>query len=116
MKYLYLALVVTSLVAACTPRGFSPPPSSEELFTSGGHPTVNQVRKALDDCGDSQPIQRKEGESLDNARARVVECMFSKGYYYKSGYGGYCSNPDYRAKLPACANAPIRSRNNYYGQ
>ena len=116
MKSLYLALVAASLVAACTPRGFSPPPSDEEAFTNKYRPTVNQVRKALDDCGDSQPIQRKEGESLDNARARVVECMFSNGYYYKSGSGSYCSNPLYRDRLPACANTPIRSRNNYYGQ
>lgn len=116
MNLLYLALFVACLFAACIPRGFRPPPSDEEAFTSKNHPTVNQVRKALNDCGDSQPMQRKEDESLDNGRARVVECMFSKGYYFKSGSGSYCSNPDYRVKLPACANVPIRSRNNYYGQ
>ena len=114
MNSLYLTLVVASLVAACTPRGFRPPPSDEEAMTSKNRPTVVQVRQALNQCGDLQP--KNGGESQANADARVIECMFKDGFYFKSGWGGPCSTPDYRAKLPACANAPMRSRNNYYGQ
>lgn len=116
MKLLCLMLAAASMASACTPRGFRPPPSDEEAMTSKNRPAVAQVRQALNECGDLQPIKRQEGESLDNARTRVVECMFQKGFYFKSGWGGPCSDPSYRAELPACQNAPIRARNNYYGQ
>ena len=114
MKLLYLVLAAASMASACTPRGFRPPPSDEEAMTSQTRPTVTQVRQALNECGDLQP--KREGESQTNANARVIECMFQKGFYFKSGGGGHCAVPDYRAKLPASVNAPIRSRNYYYGQ
>ncbi len=56
------------------------------------------------------------GESTANAEVRIDECMFDKRFYIKSGYGGTCSDPEYRAKLPACVNAPVRPREGYYGQ
>ncbi len=114
MKLLCLILAAASMATACTPRGFRPPPSDEEAMTSKNRPTVPQVRQALNECGDL--LQKLAGESQTNADARVIECMFQKGFYFKSGWGGPCSDPYYRAKLPACQNAPIRSRNNYYGQ
>ncbi len=116
MKLLCLILAAISMASACTLRGFRPPPDLEEEYTSQVSPTLAQVRQALAECGFSQPLRQKGGESLDNARARVNECMFLRGFYFKSGDGGYCSDPNYRAKLPACANAPIRSRYSYYGQ
>lgn len=115
MKLLCLILAAACMGAACTPRGFRPPPSDEEAMTSKSRPAVNQVRQTLNECGDLQP--KHEGESQTNAEARVIECMFQKGFYFKSGWGGLCAEPpEYRAKLPACQNAPVRPRNNYYGQ
>jgi hypothetical protein len=114
MKMLCLILATASLASACTPRGFKPPPSDEEAMTSKSRPTVNHVRQTLHECGDLQP--KHEGESQTNANARVIECMFQKGFYFKSGWGGHCAVPDYREKLPACQNAPVRPRNTYYGQ
>lgn len=116
MKLLYLMLTNATMASACTPRGFRPPPDIEETYTSQARPTLTQIKQALADCGFSRPLQRIDGESFDNARARVNECMFLRGFYFKSGDGGYCSDPDYRAKLPACANAPVRPQNSYYGQ
>lgn len=80
MKLLCLMLAAASMASACTPHGFRPPPSDEEAMTSKNRPAVAQVRQALNECGDLQPIKRQEGESLDNARTRVVECMFQKGF------------------------------------
>lgn len=120
MKSLYLVLVVTSLVSACTPTGLrSPGPSNEYAWTNRDGATPEQVRPELLQCGNGRDFSnfiQLDGESLDNARARLQECLFAKGFFPKSGDGGYCSDRDYREKLPACANAPIRSRNNYYGQ
>lgn len=75
-----------------------------------------QVRQALDDCGNAQPLERKHGETSDNASARIIECMFAKGFYFKSGWGGPCAIPEYQTELPACLNAPIRPRRGFYGQ
>jgi hypothetical protein len=111
MKLLCLILALASMASAC---GLRPPPSDEEAMTSKSHPAVNQVRQALNECGDLQP--KHEGESQTNANARVIECMFQKDFYFKSGWGGHCADPDYRANLPACQNAPVRPRNSYYGQ
>ncbi len=120
MKSLYLVLVVTSLVAACTPTGLrSPGPSDEYAWTNRNNATAEQVRPVMLQCGGGRYLSNVTpiiGESADNARARIQECLFAKGFFPKSGDGGYCSAPDYRAKLSACANAPIRPRNNYYGQ
>ena len=116
MKLFCLMLTVVNLIAACSMRGFSPPPSIEEVYTSRANPTLAEVKKALDDCGFGRPLQRMGNESLDNARARVNECIFLRGFYFKSGDGGYCADPEYRAKLPVCKNAPVRPRNGYYGQ
>lgn len=114
MKLLGLILTVTFVASACTLSGFRPPPNDEEALTNKSGPTITQVRKALNECGDAEA--RKDGESQNNFSARVVECMFQNGFYFKSGWGGHCSAPEYRAKLPACVNAPVRSRDGYYGQ
>ena len=115
MKPVYLMLFIASMASACTPRGFSPPPDIEDTLTSRFRPTVDQIKKVLDECGHSQPLRKLKNESLDNARARVQECLFAKGYYFKSGYAGVCANPEYQTDLPACRNAPVRPRNSYYG-
>jgi hypothetical protein len=116
MRYLFLIPVALCLIAGCYPRGFRPPPSDEEAYTSKNNPTLAQVRKALDECGDTQPLHPKNGELIDNARARIDECMFRRGFYHVSGWGGFCSVPEYRTELPICEGTPIRSRNDYYGQ
>ncbi len=114
MKKTILALLLTCITVACVPRGFAPPPSDDEAFTNKNRPNMNQVREALNDCGDNQA--KKNNETQTNADARVIECMFAKGFYFKSGWGGPCSADEYRSKLPACLNAPIRPRQGYYGQ
>ncbi len=116
MKLLCLILAAACMGAACTPRGFRPPPDIEETYTSHARPNLTQIKQALAECGFSRPLQRIDGESFDNARAKVNECMFFHGFYFKSGDGGYCSNPYYREKLTACQNAPARPQNGYYGQ
>jgi len=116
MKLLCLILTFASMVAACTPRYFRPPLDIEETYTSQARPTVAHIKQALADCGFSRPLQRIGSESFDNARARVNECMFLRGFYFKSGDGGYCSVPMYRATLPACIDAPIRPTEGYYNQ
>jgi len=104
--------------SACSTRGFRPPPSTEEAFTDKHGAGSSEIKTALDSCGyrESMSSNLRNGETLDNARARIMECMFSKGYYYRNGWGGMCSVPEYRVELPACANVPNRPRNNYYGQ
>ncbi len=119
MKLLYVFLLA-SLLVACTPTGLrSPGPSDEYAWTNKNNATPEQVRSELMKCGDgylTSNLKPRPGESTDNAAARQEECLFSKGFYVKSGYGGYCANPHYRSKLPACLNAPIRPRQGYYGQ
>jgi hypothetical protein len=114
MNLRYLILAVTCVITGCTLSGFKPPPNDEEALTHKSGPTVTQVRKALNECGDAE--SRKPGENQSNFSARVVECMLQNGFYFKSGWGGHCSDPEYRAVLPACLNAPVRPRNGYYGQ
>jgi hypothetical protein len=119
MKLLY-GFLLASLLVACTPTGLrSPGPSDEYAWTNKNNARSEQVRSELKQCGDgylTSNLRPRSGESTDNAAARQEECMFTKGYYIKSGDGGYCSNPYYRSKLPACLNAPVRPRQGYYGQ
>jgi hypothetical protein len=120
MRTRFFLLIAASLVSACTFSGLrSPGPSDEYAWTNRNNATPEQVRPEMLQCGNGRYLSNAaliNGESADNARARIQECLFAKGFFPKSGDGGYCSDRDYRAKLPACANAPIRSRNNYFGQ
>ena len=118
MKLRFFIPIMSSMIVACTPTGLrSPGPSNEFAWTNRAGAIPAQVLPELTQCGGGyQKLDVKRGESTDNARARIQECMFSKGFYNKSGYGGYCSDPDYRIKLPVCLNTPLRPRNDYYGQ
>jgi hypothetical protein len=118
MKLLSLILGVTSLFTACTFEGLrSPGPSGPAAWTNKNKPTYEQVARELEECvGGVKEVYEQEGESVNNARARNSECMFDKGFYLVGGYGGACSRPDNRVELPACANAPIRPQEGYYGQ
>ena len=117
MRNILIIIIFTlHITSGCTPRGFLPPPEDEEAYTSKNDPPAAQVRSALDECGDSQPMKLEDGESHDNAVAEIDECMFRRGFYHVSGWGGMCASPNYRENLPACANAPIRPRWGYYGQ
>ncbi len=111
-------LTIVILTAACAPIGLrSPGPSNEYAWTNRNNAMPEHVLPELTKCGGGyQALSVRIGESTDNARARIQECMFAKGFYLKSGHGGYCSDPEYRPELPACQNAPIRPRNGYYGQ
>jgi hypothetical protein len=118
MRLLFLILTASSLLAACTFEGLrSPGPSGEYAWTNRNKATPAQVLPELEQCGGGhQVLNVKAGESTDNARARISECMFAKGFYIKSGSGGTCSSPLYRVELPACMNAPVRPSEGYYGQ
>lgn len=121
MRSLFLILTASSLLAACTFEGLrSPGPSHEYAWTNRNKATPAEVLPELERCGGGgggrQVLNVKAGESTTDAKVRIDECMFAKGFYIQGGYGGYCSNPFYRTTVPACQNVPIRSRNNYYGQ
>ena len=120
MKLLTLVLGLTFMTVACTPAGLrSPGPSNEYAWTNRNNATPEQVRPELLKCGNGTTysnVFQLDGESTDNASARLDECLFAKGFYIKSGHGGYCANPVYRAKLPACQNAPFRTLEGYYGR
>jgi hypothetical protein len=109
-------ILLLSLIAACNlGRGFKPPPNANEGWTSKQNPSQAEINKAMIDCG---VVELSNGAGLDNSeneRAVRTECMFRKQFYMKSGWGGPCATPEFRARIPACANAPIRSRNSYYG-
>lgn len=116
-----LRVIVSAAVlalAGCGFRGLKPLPSAEEAFTDKRGAGSSEVKVALDSCGykESMSASLKKGETLDNARACVMECMFSKGFYCRDGWEGMCSVPEYSAELPACENAPHRPRYHYYGQ
>lgn len=84
MKPFYLTLVVASSVAACGLR--SPGPSDEYAWTNRNHATPEQVRPELLQCGNGRNFSnfiQMDGESLDNARARIQECLFAKGFFSK---------------------------------
>jgi len=120
MKFLSMTLVFVVVTVACTPTGLrSPGPADEYAWINRNITTPEEVRSEILQCGDwrfPSNVKARDGESSDNARARIQECMFAKGFHLKSGSGGTCSNPNYRAELPACLNAPVRPGNGYYGQ
>ena len=120
MRRLSLMFVIPSMLVACTPTGLkSPGPSDEFAWTNRAGAKPEDVRIEMLKCGNGRYLSnviRINGESSDNAAARLEECLFAKGFFPKSGNGGRCSDLDYRAKLPACKDAPIRPSTGYYGQ
>lgn len=44
-----------------------------------------------------------------------LECMFRRGFYLKDGWGGYCADSEYYAKLAVCAEIPRRPLQGYNG-
>lgn len=122
MKRSFLMLILVCVTVACAPRGFSPPPEPYEEFAhKHKRVTVDEIKSSMIDCG-YLPEWGYAGQPEDDYQKRMngkvirLECMFQKGFYFKDGWGGYCSEPEYRPKLPACLNAPIRPRQGYYGQ
>lgn len=119
MRSLFLMLSICSLLGACTFEGLrSPGPSHEYVWTNRNKATPAEVLPVLESCGGGgrQVVIEKAGESTANANVRIDECMFAKGFYFKSGSGGTCSSPLYRVKLPACMNVPVRPSEGFYGQ
>lgn len=118
MKQLYLAVSIVFTLAACNlGRGFKPPPNANSLESWGNRNGISQktIDSAMIECGYTILEYGYGTDQTDNGSAQRIECMFSKNFYFKSGWGGICSNPTDRVTLPACANVPIRSRNSYYG-
>ncbi len=71
------------------------------------------------DFGDPRSVEEKKlstHEEVYGPIALRMECMFDKGFHFKDGWGGMCSDPNYRPKLTVCQNIPQRSRNSFYGK
>lgn len=119
MKFTLQTIFITlalALMAACNiGRGFRPPDSFNKVWASRENHSQAEIDKTLTNCG---VVYLSNGAGLDRgetANVIIEECIFAKGLYLKSGYGGTCSTPEFRARIPACANAPLRPRNSYYG-
>ncbi len=119
MNLKYSIILFVFLISGCAPRGFSPPPEPyEEFALKNGMATISEVKTSMIECGyskesfdDPRPASiynRLSSEEKLNSAILREECMFSKGYYYKSGSKGLCSDQGYRAKSTACQNFPIR--------
>ena len=105
--------VVVLILVGCSTRGFRPPPEPWEEFEAVNRSvTFDEVKNALEFCGDLKEYgyAGPPGKRTRNDVAQRMECMFAKGYVFKSGWGGICSDPGSRDKLPACKDAPIRPR------
>jgi hypothetical protein len=118
MKPLIAILCACTLIAGCNiGRGFKPPADANALEV-WGHPsgvTQEKINTAMTECGYTVLPYGKGVDNSDNGHAARMECMFAKNFYFQSGWGGLCSKPGNREKLPACKDAPIRPRNGYYG-
>jgi hypothetical protein len=107
---------ILSLIAACNlGRGFKPPPNANEGWTSKQNPSQVEVNKAMITCGTTELSDGTGQDNSPTARVTRQECMFKKGFFYKSGWGGLCTIPEVRSSNTACATAPLRSRDSYYG-
>jgi hypothetical protein len=66
------------------------------------------VLQAMKECGYIRFALGYGNDTSVNAFAAREECMFAKGFTYRSKWTGLCSEPEYRSSLPACKNAPLR--------
>lgn len=112
-KYTAIALLLLMLVTTgCTAyltRGFRAPADEDDVWKKRGISKV-EVVTAMQGCGYTDTQQGYGEDHSINGYATRQECMFLKGFKRNDGRGGVCSNPEYRATLPACKNAPIRPR------
>jgi hypothetical protein len=113
----FVSMFFLLLVGACSVfgNGFKPPGYENEAWTSKQKPSQTEVDRALISCGVIQLSNGLGSDRGENAGAIIQECMFAKGFYRKSGYGGSCATPEFRARIPTCVNAPLRSRDSYFG-
>jgi hypothetical protein len=120
MEKLSKTLLITSLIMLFTAcnigRGFNAaPPAYEGWIHKEGYSKGKSI-EAMQACGYlSADGQIPVSDNNNNTRATLQECMFAKNFHSKDGYGGICTLSNNRTTLPACANAPIRSRDSYYG-
>jgi hypothetical protein len=109
------ATAAVLLLVGCV-RFFPNPPNNQyEYWAHKLKNNPTQINEALAECGiplsgGSEPRDEDSSYNPDNGRAKRTECMFAKGFVLKSGFGGLCSIPEDRARLPACKDAPIRPR------
>lgn len=107
-----IGAVICMMSAGCSMRGFKPPPDPWESYVRKDRKaSFEEVKRELLECG-YEPLSygNPPDKNTDNENAARMECMFSKGYVFASGWGGLCSRSELRGSLPACANAPIRPR------
>ena len=85
-------ILFASISVACVPAGLrAPGPSNEDGWANKEKATPERIRNEMLKCGEGRylsNIEPLDGESIDNARARLQECLFAKGFYIKSGSGG----------------------------
>ena len=115
VKRISMSFTVSLLVmlCGCTLRGFQPPPFAYDSFVDkdGVKIVKEEAIKKMTECGIDRPdVGRASSDKTENDIALRDECLFSKGLFNGTGWGGICADPERRARLPACTNAPIRPR------
>lgn len=70
----------------------------------------SDVYAAMKSCGYTNIPAGQGVDNSNEADAARQECMFSKGFKNSDGWGGLCSDPEYRPTLNACKDAPLRPR------
>ena len=113
IKVIAVSCALVALISVgCSTRGFRPPAEPwEEFVRQDRKVSFDEVKRELLSCGYA-PLSYGSlpDKSTDNDRAARIECMFAKGFFFGDGWGGICADPERRARLPACADAPIRPR------
>jgi len=84
--------LIISLIVGCA-KPFQPPPAAVDAWIKSGAERQEVLRQLLD-CGYPDAvgfvgINGRDVKLID--RIRAEQCMFGKGFKYKSGWGGTCS-------------------------
>lgn len=86
----------------CVAKFFQPPPPMFKSYTKE-NASEEQVKEALIQCGYPH-IYGGDKDDTVNDVAQRENCMFRKGFKYRSGYKGICSLQGKQA-IPACLSS-----------
>ena len=86
-------------LSGCATKLFQPPPSEFTLWSRAGT-SVDELKKAMLECGFPNP--HTSSGMTEDAYAKSELCMIHRGYVNVSQDGIMCAQKEYQRRLPTC--------------
>lgn len=100
MKFIKYGFIILLFLAGCINKPFQPAPAEFKLWIKIGA-SEDDIKEAMLLCGYPNVGGFAGTKASVEKKTSAEECMFRKGFHYRDGWKGKCSERN-RAQLAAC--------------